>query len=206
MDELKTCWRALAAHYTKDEALIDQLWQEIVQCYTAAGRYYHTLHHVGYMLGKACEHQDKLSDRDTLLFSVFYHDIVYDPQRQDNEERSAVMAQDRLQQLGMPTGKIAKCREQIRATKSHQAGSESDTNYLLDFDLAVLGESPEVYQDYAQNIRREYALYPDAVYRQGRKSVLEHFLTRDRIFKTEEFRKQYEASARENLRAELAAL
>jgi predicted metal-dependent HD superfamily phosphohydrolase len=92
------------------------------------------------------------------------------------------------------------------ATKDHQAGSDKGTLYLLDFDLAILGENLQTYAEYVQKIRAEYALYPDFLYNRGRKKVLQHFLDRDTIFKTREFIDNYESQARENLKAELKEL
>jgi predicted metal-dependent HD superfamily phosphohydrolase len=116
------------------------------------------------------------------------------------------VAHDQLTRLGIPNDKIARCQQQIIATKEHQYNSDNDTNYLVDMDLAILGESPEIYKDYSGKIREEYAVYPDFLYKKGRKKVLQHFLGMGIIFKTEEFRDIYEQQARENLNTELQEL
>ncbi|MFZ4476447.1 MAG: hypothetical protein ACOYPR_14720, partial [Saprospiraceae bacterium] len=108
--------------------------------------------------------------------------------------------------LGYPPARISRCKAQIIATKSHVESSEQDTNLFLDADLSILGQEFSIYKTYTQQIRKEYAMYPDLLYRPGRKKVLQHFLGMDSIFKTRYFQEKYEASARKNLQAELAQL
>ena len=102
---------------------------------------------------------------------------------------------------------IAEVERLILATKSHPLQNNTpDTDLLLDLDLEVLGAAPEVYQEYSSNIRKEYAIYPDLLYKPGRKKVLLHFLDMPFIYRTELFRDKLEAAARENLNNELATL
>jgi predicted metal-dependent HD superfamily phosphohydrolase len=49
-------------------------------------------------------------------------------------------------------------------------------------------------------------MYPDFLYRPGRRKVLQHFLDMERIFKTEEFASKFEKQARVNLGWELRGL
>ncbi|WP_114781754.1 HD domain-containing protein [Botryobacter ruber] len=201
-----TRWSTLASGYTSENELPDTLWKELEKAYCSSGRYYHTLHHIRYMLGKLEEYRAQVKDVPTLQFSIFYHDFVYSPSRSDNEERSAGKAAERLQTLGVPAPTIEKCISQILATKAHTASPDADTNLLTDIDLAILGEPWPLYQAYTQQVRKEYALYPDFIYKRGRRSVLEHFLRMNRIYKTVVFYNRYEEQARANLTQELRQL
>lgn len=147
--------------------------------------------------------KEKLRDWDTALFSVFYHDVVYNPLRRDNEERSIVIAENRLRYIDVPEGKIADCKAQILCTQTHQHCADSDSNFFTDADLSILGQDWERYEAYAIAVRQEYALYADNLYYPGRKAVLHHFLQMNRIFKTQDFFDKYEKQARENLLHEL---
>ena len=204
MNSLRTTWNDLALRYTDNAEFVDKLWVEIEKKYTAKNRYYHNLIHLGYMVEKAFDYKHRLIDLDTVLFSVFYHDIIYNIQRQDNEQKSADTAKERLTALGVSGKKIANCQKQILATKNHKHSDDNDTNYFVDFDLAILGESPETYHDYSNKIRKEYSLYPDFLYKKGRRKVLQYFLEMDRIFKTDEFNARYGQRAKENLMAEFS--
>lgn len=148
MDNLRTIWNTLSARYTSNQELINELWSEIMEKHSAKKRHYHNLEHLQYMAEKAITYRGSLSDFDTMLFSIFYHDIVYNISRQDNELKSAQIARDRLGWLSLADSRLAKCREQIIATKDHKENTDQDTNFLLDMDLAILGESPALYKQY----------------------------------------------------------
>lgn len=206
MKHLRTIWNDLASNYSDDKKQVDTYWTEIEERYTSKKRHYHNLAHLSYMIEKILPLKERLKDLDTLLFAIFYHDIIYNASRKDNEEKSAAVAQERLSKLGLTEDQISKCQEQILATKAHVANEDSDTHYLLDADLAILGDTPEVYQNYAKQIRAEYSIYPGFLYKKGRRKVLQFFLAKDRIFKTTAFCELYEQQARLNLKAELETL
>jgi predicted metal-dependent HD superfamily phosphohydrolase len=145
----------------------------------------------------------EVEDWDTMLFATCYHDIIYKATSSTNEDDSSKIALRRLNEIGYPEEKINKCAAMILATKLHQVSIDDDTNFLIDADLAILGQKADVYQQYAENVRKEYSIYPDFVYNSGRKKVLQHFLEMNSIFKTNYFINKYEAQARKNIQNEL---
>ena len=181
MISLKETWEEVASRYSDNTELINKCWIEIEKSYTAKKRHYHNLAHLEYMVDKVNVFRSKLQDLDVILFSIFYHDIVYDTKCQDNELKSAEIAGERLIRLGVTSDKVATCQNQILATKHHQANSDNDTNFLVDFDLGILGEEQVTYLDYTKKIRAEYSIYPDFLYKRGRKKVLQHFLEMEHI-------------------------
>ena len=195
---MKNIW----ANLLSNNALKSKLWNEIETAYSSGVRYYHNLTHIQFMIDLAYKYQKKIDDFDTLLFSIFYHDIIYKATSKHNEEKSAQLAKKRLLELNFPKDKIQKCREQILATKHHESNGNNDINYLLDFDLAILGEDEETYRKYCDQIRKEYAIYPDWLYNPGRKKVIKHFLSMERIFKNDTFNQHRERQARLNLEEE----
>ena len=182
------------------------LWQEIAWHYGEKGRYYHTLAHLEHLLGELAPYQRLLADPDAVLFALFYHDLIYRPTRPDNEEKSAARAGARLRELGVPAPIIARCEAHILATRHGDGEVERDTALFTDADLSILGAEPAAYFAYAEKVRKEYGIFPDLIYKPGRRKVLKHFLVRRRIFRTDEFADQYEAAARRNLEQELAML
>lgn len=200
---LKPCFLELTQKYSHSIELSEALWIEIESSHSSKNRYYHTLAHLCHMLHQLGQHKPHLHDRDALLFSLFYHDIVYNVTQRDNEILSAQLAENRLVRLSVPTETILHCTHQILATQHHEKHNDSDINIFLDLDLAILGQSSEIYADYAHKIRQEYAIYPDEMYKAGRKKVLHHFLQQHRIFKTDLFSDLYEKNARQNLATEL---
>jgi predicted metal-dependent HD superfamily phosphohydrolase len=189
--------------YDPDPVHAEELWQEAVAHYSAKGRFYHTITHLEGLYQALIPVRNLIEDWDCILFSILYHDFVYSAIRHDNEEKSAVVARERLSVAGFPAARIALCVEAIEATKGHAHSRNADIDYFTDADLCILGSVAEVYTTYAVSIRQEYSVYPNVLYRPGRKKVLEHFLKMDRIFKTEFFFARFETPARANLQREL---
>ncbi|MGK6341844.1 hypothetical protein ACMGDK_06360 [Chryseobacterium sp. DT-3] len=203
---LKGNFTDLCLHFTKDRSLIENLWHEIETQYSGKGRHYHDLFHLENMFMELESVKNHIEDFYTVSFSVFYHDVIYDASSKSNEEKSASYAAERLQRMGLPQAIILKTESQILATKSHQKSDDEDTNFLLDADLSVLGKDSAIYFDYTRKIRKEYTLYPDLLYKPGRKKILKHFLEMESIFKTKHFRNTYEQQARKNIAAEIQLL
>jgi predicted metal-dependent HD superfamily phosphohydrolase len=190
-------------NYTDDISLINDLWTEIEVHYTDKKRFYHNLSHLNNLLFQLLQVKDKIENWETILFTLFYHDIVYNSLKSDNEERSAKLAEKRMKQINVPTEFIEKCKSQILATKKHLDNLDLDTNFFTDADLSILGQDNETYKVYFQNVRKEYSFYPDLLYNPGRKKVLKHFLEMDRIYKTDYFYAKFESQAKLNLQYEL---
>jgi predicted metal-dependent HD superfamily phosphohydrolase len=200
---LKETFINLLTNYSDEISLRNDLWTEIEANYSDKKRYYHTLSHLSNLQNQLCEVKDKIKNWETILFTLFYHDIVYNALESDNEEKSAELAEKRMQQINVPTEIIKNCKSQILATKKHEDNSDFDTNFFIDADLSILGQDTETYKVYFQNVRQEYSIYPDIIYNLGRKKVLKHFLDMDRIYKTDYFHAKFESQAKMNLQYEL---
>ncbi|UMQ41787.1 hypothetical protein MKS83_20680 [Chryseobacterium sp. Y16C] len=200
---LKERFSALSLAFSPDQELIEKLWSEIEKNYSQKSRHYHNLAHLESMFSELDAVNVRISNYLNISFSVFYHDIIYDSSSKSNEEKSADFAKERLQQLNLNETDISEIYHQILATKAHQNSDNKDLNYLLDADLSILGKDLEIYIDYTRKIRKEYSIYPDLLYKPGRKRVLKHFLEMENIFKTDYFREKYEKQARKNIEWEI---
>lgn len=210
LDNIRDVWDRLADKYSNDSSLIDQFFSELEKKYTSSRRYYHNLHHIQALLTCCETFADQLKDPDVVAFSVFYHDIIYNVLRKDNEPRSARLAVKRLQALTVPPEKTEQVTIYIEATQTHAVTTSvtnpGDLQLFLDFDMSILGADWVAYEAYTQQVRREYRIYPDKMYYPGRKQFLQHCLQTEHIFQTPVFRDRYEARARENMAQELAAM
>ncbi len=196
----------LVKKHSKDHELANNLWLEIFTKYSEPKRQYHTATHLETMLVELKEIKDSILDWDTTLLALYYHDIIYKVSSGTNESDSARLATKRLSEIGYCSDKVAKCNKMILATKLHELSEDSDTNYLLDADLAILGKSPDEYQKYTEQIREEYTIYPDFMYTSGRKKVLHHYMQMKSIYKTPYFINKYETRARLNIANEIDVL
>ena len=203
---LQETFTTLLLQYTDDSHLIQHAWIEIEQSYTHKKRHYHTLAHLENILQHLLDVKDFIQDWNTTLFTLFYHDCIYNALASDNEEKSAELAVKRMQQFNVPVPIIENCKAQILATKKHLEISNLDTNYFIDADLCVLGQDIETYTSYYKNVRKEYSMYPDLIYNLGRRKVLNHFLEMVRIYKTDYFFHKFELQAKQNLKFERSKL
>lgn len=187
-----------ARSHGADEAAAERWWSEVRDRYAEPHRHYHTLRHIEEMLD-LLPHGD-----ETVLAAVWFHDVIYGGGR--NEERSAELAREALRELRFPDETVAAVERLILATKTHEPSQvEPRFHAFLDADLAILGSDPARYDEYARQIREEYAYVPEAMFRSGRAAVLRAFLQRERIFASDEFRERFERQARANIERELSA-
>src|SRR6267154_3390666 len=71
---------------------------ELIAAYTAPGRHYHNLRHIEDCLGALAAVNDlSAAEREILTETIWWHDVVYDPTRADNEELSARLAEAHVQ-------------------------------------------------------------------------------------------------------------
>ncbi|PJJ08725.1 putative metal-dependent HD superfamily phosphohydrolase [Flavobacterium sp. 1] len=183
---------------------INNLWHDLEKAYTAKSRHYHNLNHLQEMIELFDIYQSNLKNPNEVLYSIFYHDYVYKATRKDNELRSAELA------LAIFPDDVLLDKQfvfdAICATQLHQHNKTEDINWLIDFDLKILSKDWEAYQTYCNQIRKEYKIYPNILYKPGRKKALEHFLEQEFIYKTEVFQKLFDEKARNNIKKEITLL
>ncbi len=170
-------------------------------------RRYHTLDHLVAVLTRATELTAYAHDPDAVALAAWFHDAVYRPDRSENEERSAHLAERALAEAGVDPERTAEVARLVRLTVDHDpAAGDADGEVLCDADLAVLAGSPAAYADYAASVREEYAFVPDEDFRTGRAAVLRHLLGLPRLFRTPYGRDRWEDVARRNVTTELELL
>jgi len=205
--DLRKEWDNLLSQFSEDEKLINNLWEELSKYYTQRSRFYHNLSHLDCMFRELEKFKSEIQDVEIFQFAIWYHDIIYNALKKDNEKRSAEKAKEVLEQLGISNERINKCYQLIMLTKTHQLDESAsmDEKYLIDFDLEVLSRDWEAYQIYAKQIRKEYWMFPSLVYKKGRREALKHFLEREFIYQTD-FYKAKEEQARVNILREIGML
>lgn len=76
-----------------------ECWNEIEKNYSSKSRHYHNLEHLENMFNELNNIESKINDLDTLLFSVYYHDIIYKSTKKDNELQSALIFEKKYLKL-----------------------------------------------------------------------------------------------------------
>jgi predicted metal-dependent HD superfamily phosphohydrolase len=74
--------------------------EDLVAAYNAPGHHYHNLAHIEDCLA-ALARVDNLSvaEREILSEAIWWHDVVYDATRTDNEELSAQLAEQHVRSV-----------------------------------------------------------------------------------------------------------
>jgi len=180
---------------------------DLLERWAEPQRRYHTLDHLVAVLERTTELTAYAHDPDAVALAAWFHDAVYRPDRSENEERSANLAERALAEAGVDPERTAEVARLVRLTVGHDP-AEDDLNgqVLCDADLAVLAGSPAAYADYAAAVRKEYAFVPDEDFRAGRSQVLRHLLALPRLFATPYGHDRWEDIARRNVSTELELL
>jgi predicted metal-dependent HD superfamily phosphohydrolase len=194
-----------------DKAVLQHIFSTVLAPrHNEAHRAYHNFAHIAHLLD-LIEAHSAASNLDPFVLNLvaWFHDVVYNPKKKDNEEQSAQIAEEWLPKMGVPTQVANHVLHIIRRTANHTQNDATDTPetlFFLDADLVILGCDPTRYEAYHQSIRAEYKHVPRILYKPGRRNVLKQFLKADFLYRTEPFRSTYERQARQNLEAEIALL
>ncbi|MGV3562226.1 MAG: hypothetical protein ACO1ON_03000 [Nocardioides sp.] len=196
VEQLRSRWPLVGA---------EDLREELLAAWDRPG--YHDLRHLAEVLARV----EELSatgvglEREQVALAVWFHDAVYDGER-DAEERSAAWAERSLPSY-VGEAVAAEVARLVRMTETHDPAPEDAEGCVLsDADLAVLAAGQDRYAAYVAGVREEYAHLDEETFRRGRAQVLASLAERPTLFRTDHARDRWEAAARANLAAELAAL
>lgn len=184
----------------------DAVFTALCTAYGERHRHYHTAAHILDCLEKFALLHASVPHPDAVELAIWFHDVVYNPYRNDNEARSAQWAGQFLHDNAANTALIERTSNLILATCHDAPANDPDAMALIDIDLSILGSSEDHFSVFEQAIRREYRWVPGPLYRRRRGEILQSFLDRKRIFLTDDFHHRYEAQARVNLANTLAQL
>lgn len=200
-------WEDLMGNYEAPRDAKDEIFKHILTEYNS-GRAYHNLGHVMNMLTVLEKVKPSAQNYNTLRLAVWFHDVIYDATNSDeNEDKSARVAEKSLPLLNVPVDEVAEVARLVRMTKEHNAKEDDNDGLLLvDADFAILGSDSETYMKYAQGIRQEYKKYNDKEFAVGRINVLTGFLNRESIFHHQSIKGLLEERARENMKREIEIL
>ncbi|MGY1834018.1 metal-dependent phosphohydrolase [Blastococcus sp. SYSU DS0510] len=194
-------WAALAG----DSPISRTEWAAVVAAWSEPHRRYHDLAHLAAVLGLVERLSAGVPDPDAVALAAWYHDVVYDPLRPDNEQVSAERARAGLRGL-VPEERAEEVARLVLLTAGHDP-EPGDANgaALCDADLAVLAAPPAAYAGYASAVRAEYGHLSDGEFTAGRIAVLERLLELPRLYRLPAA-EEWEPVARANLTAELTLL
>ena len=197
LSKLKHVWFELHQYYNFSEP--QKIYDELIAAYSEKQRAYHTVQHLYECLSLMEAVQYELNDPYAVALALWFHDVIYDPQAPDNELKSAELFEQLMAQ-DLSSDTLEKIKRWILATQKHALTDETDLQFLLDIDLAILAATPERFIQYEQQIQQEYSWVDPEVYAIKRKEVLMHFYQSEPLYQTVYFQKNFELNAKDNLR------
>lgn len=189
--------------------------------YNSPDRHYHNMRHINRCLGYAENLTGiNLESKSALNAAICFHDAIYNPYSKYNEHYSAILFSHsdhwkEMYKIYRDNNAAQDAYHMIIATKDHSIDQDFNMipdnsrrlaiQYMLDIDLAGLGDSYNQYEESARNIRKEYYNSTIEEFVDGRANFLESMLARGSIYYTDKF-KHLENNARENMLTELGHL
>ena len=186
----------------EDKNVVDYWWQEILEHYTKKWKYYHNLNHIYSFVELFEKYNNNIQNyKSEFLISIFFHDIIYIPSRNDNEDESMNLFNKFYSETNPKNLNKEKVIEFISETKNHTLNiihNNEELNYFLDMDMHILSE--ENWEDYENKIRKEYPYLSEIEYKNGRIKFLQSCLNKEKIYRTKIFYDAFEQKARSNIK------
>lgn len=189
---------------TTSQDVFDELWE----IYNHPSRAYHDIDHIYDMIAKLKESEHLIQSplgSANLLMAIWFHDVVYDPLRDDNEQKSSEFLMEKMAPFILEEN-LKWISKAILATTDHKPNKNADIQLLLDLDLSRLGEHWDAFQYYSEQLRKEYIDVPDYDFCKNRMEFLTKLLKRPRIYGTDHWYNQLEISAQNNIKKAIECL
>ena len=141
-------WMLTAKQLGVDDHTTQKLYESLCSSYSEAQRQYHSIQHIVECLAHFHQIKNYLDDTLSVELAIWFHDVIYNPQANDNEQQSADYMQQMLENV-LATEQIEKIYAWILATKAHAPTADTDLAYLhvllnmkAKFGKNMLGLSP----------------------------------------------------------------
>ena len=140
MTKIKKLAHIILSKYNIDLSILDK--------YNEPHRFYHNWDHIEYMIN-LCDRYKYTSE--DLLLAIIFHDIIYDPKENDNEEKSAELFYSMFSNmLSDKDGNkididVDKIKQAILDTKYHNKFSSEISEQLCELDLYNLYDNFDVF-------------------------------------------------------------
>ena len=190
-------WRRCLIEGANDDSA--GIYRQLVDAYREPQRHYHTLGHIEQCLDMFDACRQLAQDADSLELAVWFHDVIFEPDRPDNERRSA----DFYLQLshGVHDDERRGLVERLIMATLHDGSTldDPDAVYMVDIDLSSFGLSWENFFEDSRNLRRESPQLGDAEYYRRKKNFQTCLLDKERFYLSDFFADRLERQARANL-------
>ncbi len=163
--------------YIADRLKTSGFSDSVLNRYQEPHRFYHTTLHLLDVVNQLL----KMEGFDEELFlAAVYHDAVYDPQANDNEERSAKLFLEEAKNTKLSKEEKDRIYQLILDTKTHKASTEK-SKLLIKADLNILEQPLDKLIEYEHQIFKEYQFVDYTIYQPKRIEVLKSLNTNGKL-------------------------
>ena len=181
------------------------VYKEVRDSYSASGRHYHTPRHIEHCLFQFDLVAGELKNADAVEMAIWFHDLVFDVDVDDNELQSARRFVD-LASDSMEAEFKTRVYDLIMATAPPRLPNTSDQKFMLDIDLSSFGLPWDDFVRDSIAVRDESPQLSDVEFYPGQRAFLESLVSREHFYFTDFFRSRIEETARSNINRHLRNL
>ena len=143
-------WRELGVG---DSPTLRRLYDDVLGRYSEPHCSYHTYRHLAECFEKVRDIICLAEHPAEVNVGLWFHDVIYDTQRHDNEQRSANWARDAAREFGATAESAQRIYDLIMFTRHAAEPVGIDAQVLVDADLSILGAQPSRFQEYEAQVR-----------------------------------------------------
>lgn len=147
----------------------------ILAMWNESHRHYHNLDHLNDLISQinSFKNESNISSKEyeKLLITSLFHDIIYDPMKSDNEEKSAEFF---INCCENKTSDIFEIQKAILETKTHESSIGLSTLFNR-FDMNIVDRDFDQLLKWEEGIHEEFKSYGEK-YKEGRLMFLESLL------------------------------
>jgi predicted metal-dependent HD superfamily phosphohydrolase len=198
---------------------VDCWWNQLSNLYNEPHRAYHNLNHLRELFEWYDRFESIIEPEKRLIvqFSIFFHDVVYNPKASDSEEMlQELLAKDSNKAQNLKEN-VVKYTLYTKNHTEHSHEMDYSLKLFLDFDLNILRSTETRYNEYSNQVRQEYIHVPFELFCEKRAELLQKMLScmpsetsdglqNKNLYYTNEIITLYGAKAWKNTERELCSL
>jgi len=175
------------------------IYQRLLAGYQQQNRHYHSLRHIEHCLGMFEQCKSLLQEPDAIELAIWFHDVILESGRRDNEARSAQLYLELS--AGAQREEMRQLVERLIMATLHDGTSldDADSFYMVDIDLSSFGLPWEEFLRDSLDLRAENPHLCDADYHLNQTGFHRSLLARSRFYLSDFFFERLEQQARANL-------
>jgi predicted metal-dependent HD superfamily phosphohydrolase len=197
VSRFQSLWRRNLLPGASDDSAA--IYQRLLAGYQEEHRHYHSLRHIEHCLGIFEQCKSLLQNADAVELAIWFHDVILESGRRDNEARSAQLYLELS--AGVQREEMRRLVERLIMATLHDGASldDADSIYMVDIDLSSFGLPwPEFLRD-SLDLRAENPHLCDADFHLNQTGFQRELLARPRFYLSDFFFERLEKQARANL-------